>query len=290
MLNPSGAQPSRKSRCLSFYHALPVPELEAYDSASIKDENHLHRVHHHLEHHGALKVKLGSVDPGSDYLRQLVLGLHGHYGHGLPSSHSSTRGWFWDVRPRPETFEHRAISETMDDFPWHTDSCYEAAPAKFFALHVLQHDRFGGGTLSLLSVDRLLSSLSNSAKLALSEPEFRISVPPEFSKGDQDKIIGRLLSTEGQGKFARLRFREDIITPLTARADAAYHELMYSIAQHKKTQIQHLTSEALPASSIILLDNGRWLHSRNHVRDPERHLRRVRWDATPFGGCSGQTL
>ncbi|CAI7595812.1 unnamed protein product [Penicillium crustosum] len=285
--SPPHLLPPRGSRCLSFDHAPSIPELDAHDLVSIKNKGHVRQVHDYLRSHGALKVKLGFLDPDSDYLYQLVLSLHKNHGHGLPSTHSSTKGWFWDVRPQPETIEHRAISETMSNFPWHTDSCYETAPAKFFALHVLQHDRFGGGTLSLLNVDRLLHSISPSAKLALSEPEFRIAVPPEFSKGNQDSFIGSLLSTDEQGQHVRLRFREDIVRPLTPRANSAYDELMNAFIQHKKTKIQNLRSEALPQGSIILMDNGRWLHSRNHVRDPGRHLRRVRWDARPFQKHSG---
>lgn len=270
------------SRSLSFDRNFAIPELNAYEFAAIKDKKHICQVHQHLESHGALVVKLGFPDPDSNYLHQLVLGLHEQYGHGLPSTHSSTRGWFWDVRPRPEMLEHRAISETMSNFPWHTDSCYEAAPARFFALHVLQHDRCGGGTLSILSVDQLLNSISRWAKQALSQPEFRISVPQEFRKGNQASIIGNLLSVNSQDRPARLRFREDIVTPLTPRAGAAFDELLHAFARQKKTQIQHLTPEVLPQGSIVLMDNGRWLHSRNHVRDPERHLRRVRWDARTF--------
>lgn len=261
---------------------MSIPELDARSLISAKDKTHIRQIHDHLRNHGALKVKLGFLDPDSDYLRQIVLGLHEHHGHGLPSTHSSTRGWFWDVRPQPETIQHRAISETMGDFPWHTDSCYETAPANFFALHVLQHDRCGGGTLSLLNVERLLRSISPWAKQALSEPEFRIAIPPEFSKCNQRSFIGRLLSTDEQGQYERLRFRDDLLTPLTPRANAAYCELMHTFTQQKRTQIQNLTSELLPQGSIILMDNGRWLHSRNHVHDAGRHLRRVRWDARPF--------
>lgn len=31
-----------------------------------------------------------------------------------------------------------------------------------------------------------------------------------------------------------------------------------------------------------MMDNERWLHARNEVKDPNRHLRRVRWDAREF--------
>jgi alpha-ketoglutarate-dependent taurine dioxygenase len=48
----------------------------------------------------------------------------------------------------------------MFRFEWHTDCSYEEQPPRFFTLQVLQPDRYGGGTLSVLNVDRLLTLLS----------------------------------------------------------------------------------------------------------------------------------
>jgi len=44
----------------------------------------------------------------------------------------------------------------------------------------------------------------------------------------------------------------------------------------------HLDAATLPKGPIVLLDNGRWLHARNEVKDEGRHLRRIRWDARAF--------
>ena len=97
-----------------------------------------------------LKLSLGFADEDSDYLKQLLVSLHKNHGHQLPIAHSATRGWFWDVRPSKTNFQagnHQARSETMNEFPWHTDCSYEDPPPRYFALQVLQHDRYGGGTL-----------------------------------------------------------------------------------------------------------------------------------------------
>lgn len=88
------------------------------------------------------------------------------------------------------------------------------------------------------------------------------------------------------GQTNVMRFREDILTPLSDRASAALDELKHAMqGAEARTQLTlHLTPKALPAQSIILIDNRRWLHARNHIKDPERHFRRVRWDAVPFTG------
>ena len=166
---------------------------------------------------------------------------------------------------------------------WHTDCSYEQELPRYFALQVLQHDRYGGGTLSVMNVERLNELLSTESKAALMAPEFRIEVPPEFIK-DQDRkhITGSILMSNGQSTM--IRFREDIVTPLTSRAEVALQELRTALMQQEvqaHTTV-HLKSSDLPKGSIILMDNRRWLHARNNIKDPERHLRRVRWDACAF--------
>lgn len=249
---------------------------------------------------GIVKVNLKFDDDNSHYLEQLIRNLHQRHGHGLPIDHSAVRGWFWDVRPVPPAAtqpimtptaapvqkQHHARSETMDTFPWHTDCSYETSPPRFFALQVLHPDQCGGGTLSLIQVDRLLSRLSPSARQALSESEYGINVPPEFIKdSEQLHIEGRVLSTaeSPSGPRPQLRFREDILSPLTDRARTGMEELKtLLLGPSIQTEILHLTAELMPRGSVILLDNRRWLHARNEVRDPNRHLRRVRWDSRPF--------
>ena len=221
------------------------------------------------------------------YLERLIRQLHQRHGHGLPITHSASRGWFWDVRPQSISTAsvHQARSETMNQFPWHTDCSYEGSPPRYFALQVLQPDQCGGGTLSVLDSTRLVSLLSSSARTALAEPEFRIAVPPEFLKDEKrTHITGPVLLADENQKQAQLRFRSDIIAPLTRRADAAFQELQWVLGSGgARSEVMNLTPEMLPRGSIVVMDNRRWLHARNHVRDPHRHLRRVRWDARPFG-------
>lgn len=266
-----------------------LPHLKAPGLQSAKEAGHVRRVAEELQQNGILKISLEFPDPNSQYLTQLVLSLHEHHGHQLPISHSATRGWFWDVRPsvtRVEAGSHQARSETMNDFPWHTDACYEDPPPRHFALHVLQHDRLGGGTLSLLNVQQLTALLSPESRVALTRPEYRITIPPEFIKdAARQHIVGSLLVVdEKDGQSGDIMcFREDILAPLSQRAARALDELKRALQSVEcQESVLHLTSGDLPEASVVLVDNGRWLHARNEVKDPGRHLRRVRWNAVPF--------
>lgn len=173
----------------------------------------------------------------------------------------------------------------MEEFPWHTDCSYESLPPRFFGLQVLQPDRCGGGTFSIISVDSLLSLLSPSTRKQLGSPEYRISVPPEFIKEDNKRhITGSLLAADRNGALTQLRFREDIVTPLTPNAAIALEELKKILrGPDAKASVLDFTGGPLPRGSVLLVDNRRWLHARNHVKDPNRHLKRVRWDSRAFG-------
>jgi alpha-ketoglutarate-dependent taurine dioxygenase len=269
-----------------------VPHLKAPDISSAKNPQHVRDVSERLGQSGVLKISLSFPDKDSRYLEQLLRSLHRHHGHHLPISHSATRGWFWDIRPSTTDFQtanHQARSETMEEFPWHTDCSYEDTPPRFFALQVLQPDRYGGGTLSIMSVERLTSLLSSATREALMRPEYRITTPPEFVKhATQRHVVGSVLAAGEKGRPSVMRFREDILTPLSKRASQALDELkkaLPNLDRHQHLTVR-LTPEDLPEGTIILVDNRRWLHARTDVKDPERHLRRVRWDAIPFQSAS----
>lgn len=283
--------PSRNSST-SIAAVIPpaVPHLTAPRLEHATQQCHIRSVHENLQMHGILKIGLGFPDPDSDYLKQLVQSLHQHHGHQLPISHSASRGWFWDVRPNSTVFQtanHQARSETMEEFPWHTDCSYEDLPPRYFALHVLQEDRFGGGTLSAMNTQRLGQSLSPSTRASLMRREYSITIPPEFIKDPRKQnIAGSLMAADEQGQHSMLRFRRDLVTALTERAAKALHELDAAV-QDANTQSQstvHLTAKDFPAGTIIMMDNRRWLHARHSIKDPKRHLRRVRWDAVQFDG------
>ncbi|CAI7633927.1 unnamed protein product [Penicillium glandicola] len=269
-----------------------VPLIEVTKLKFASEAIHLRVVHETLKAKGVVQLALGFSDEKSIYLQRLITNLNKSHGHGLPITHSTECGWFWDVRPSLSSFQshgHQARSETMSRFDWHTDCSYEECPPRYFALQVIQPDRCGGGTLSVLNVDRLLALLSPFAQKWLSSHNYKITVPPEFVKeAGEQYISGNLLAVKPEGKSgSELRFRDDITIPLTPNAAKALDELkeiLYGDGAEEWTI--HLEPKSLPQGSIILMDNRRWLHSRNEVKDPNRHLRRVRWGARPFGSRS----
>ncbi|KAJ5771927.1 Taurine catabolism dioxygenase TauD/TfdA [Penicillium odoratum] len=265
-----------------------IPRIDVPSLSLASEASHLKAVHETLEANGVLQLQLGFADPESNYLENLVHHLHINHQHGLPINHSAERGWFWDVRPciNAEHLKYQARSETMHKFDWHTDCSYEERPPKYFALQVLQPDRCGGGVLSVLDVDRLLRMLSPFAQKWLAGNNYRINVPPEFIKeAGEDHIVGNLLLAKPEGQSgSQLRLRVDITVPLTNDAAKALEELKQTLwGDAVGEEILHLSPNDLPQGSIIVMNNRRWLHSRNEVKDPGRHLRRIRWDARPFG-------
>lgn len=91
----------------------------------------------------------------------------------------------------------------MSEFPWHTDCSYEDRPPRYFAFHVLQHDRYGGGTLSVMNVKSLSEHLSLTTRASLCRPEYQITVPPEFIK-DRQSILGGVLVANDECGFVAI--------------------------------------------------------------------------------------
>ncbi|KAL9636310.1 MAG: hypothetical protein Q9204_002312 [Flavoplaca sp. TL-2023a] len=261
-----------------------IPRLAASSLENSSQQAHTNAIATALREPGVAIVDLKFPDASSEYLRRLVLSLGKYHNHGSPVTHSATRGWFWDVRPK-KTAGPQARSESSLDFPWHTDCSYESDPPQFFALHVLHADRNGGGTLSALKVSRALDKLRPATFESLSRPEFLIKVPPEFAKG-ADNIIGCLVGKGEEESGVRIRYRADIVEPLSSNASDALgevHRLLASCGNMDARDARvDFTPEVLPDNAIVLMDNRRWLHARNEVRDPERHLRRVRWGRRAF--------
>lgn len=137
-----------------------------------------------------------------------------------------------------------------------------------------------------------MAKLTPDVRQSLTRPEFQITVPPEFAKG-VDSIVGNLViqSVEDRQErpMMRFRYRADIVQPLSNKAEEALRELNAVLAPPPGgagSDIDNikmdLTSQILPDNSIVLMDNARWMHARNEVKDKRRHLRRIRWGRREF--------
>lgn len=271
-MHPKPIETRRPSRATSEHSTdlmvFPPKIIDAYSPSCGAAAAHISEVHRSLEEHGVALVRLNFADPTSDYLVSLVRdGLHPKHGHGLPVDHSQKKGWLWDVKPIHgkvhSANDPLARSETMHVFPWHTDCSFEANPPRHFALHVLHADRFGGGSLSLVRTNDIVQELCEETISRLSMPEFAFAVPDEFDKGTSRTLVGALLDmSDGEPK---LRFRRDIISPLTKQAELALEELDRVLDECQSSSGRSLRkvmkADDLPDGMVIVVDNAKWLHA-----------------------------
>ncbi|WOO79576.1 uncharacterized protein LOC62_02G003096 [Vanrija pseudolonga] len=241
---------------------LATPDSAHMDLKATTAATELNTIRTALKAHGLAVLHLPTADATSSRLLSLAHAL------GSPLSHSSSHGALWDVTPSAAS---SARSHGVDVFPWHTDCSFEAAPPRYFGLHVVRPDRFHGGELRLLRVDDLVARLEPRTVSALMQPSFEFVVPSEFDKGSP-ATLGPVLTPSG-----KFRWRRDIMRGTTAEADAALAQVDAVLAT--------LDGQAfgdMRAGMILLIDNARWLHARSTVRDMSRLLRRVRWEPEVF--------
>lgn len=104
-----------------------------------------------------------------------------------------------------------------------------------------------------------------------------MQVPKEFQK-DVTHVTGALLTSDG-----KIRYRREIIEPLNSEAGKALEELDSVLQSSEDNGIARvLGDDIMKDSTIVCLDNAKWMHARSQVRDPQRWLRRVRWGPELF--------
>lgn len=81
-----------------------------------------------------------------------------------------------------------------------------------------------------MNVQRLSELLSEATRASLARPEYLIRTPPEFEKSPrQQHIVGSIMVTDAENQTSMMRFRGDILTPLSDRASAALIELKHAV-------------------------------------------------------------
>ena len=188
-----------------------------------------------------------SAEQGRAWLTDLIGGwghLHGHDAAGK---------LVWDVRVEPSG---QARSQGMDEFSLHTDASFEDTPPRYVGLLVIRPDASGGGQSQWVAVSDVLMRVSERCRAYLRMVR-SLRVPAEFSKG-VERIWGPLLC--GQDF---MRYRRELL-------EADVPEFSLALEGER-------VSCDLAEGSLLLLDNWRFLHGRTAVRDPLRHLLRVRF-------------
>ncbi|KAJ7881796.1 hypothetical protein B0H14DRAFT_3433830 [Mycena olivaceomarginata] len=205
-----------------------------------------------LEEKGLI-IELGFEDLES----QLMLELVETMGY-VPDAHSSTQGALWDVTYKPSGVMSAKTGTTAHshshgdgEFSWHTEGCFEARPQRFFGLHVVHPDTFGGGIFRVLPAKDLIGALSPQSVEALLRTEFDIQVPAEFYKG-QATIKGR---------HYLLRFRRDVLADPPSTDPASNAAIAELIFDNPETKGWRLSDDIFKENVVILMDNALPAHT-----------------------------
>ena len=102
-------------------------------SGSQDTETHIPFTSTVLQNFEVAIIDMHFQDLQSANLHRLIQSLCEYHKHGPSITRSSTQGWFWDVRLKPEKMVNQVRSERRLKFPQHTDHSFEAAPAQDFS-------------------------------------------------------------------------------------------------------------------------------------------------------------
>ncbi|MEN9917032.1 MAG: hypothetical protein RLY40_964 [Pseudomonadota bacterium] len=219
-----------------------------------------------LNNYGLCLITLNYTD-NSKTFKQIIKNL------GTLHTHKEKDSFLWDIKiPNEDKTQAIARSHKDHEFHFHTDCSYEENVPDYFALYVLYVDQRSGGKNLIVDVKSLIDSLSKDSLTTLQNDPVTIKVPPEFFKGI-DSIQACILEGDGD-----IRYRREIIdfNDLTSKQIKAIDELENLIYSPKFCR-----GLVLKNDQILILSNKKYLHARTHIKDPKRHLQRIRFFKTP---------
>lgn len=190
-----------------------------------------------------------------------------------PAAHNSAGDVLWDVKAQADAAPGVPRSHTADEFVWHTDASFEEPPPRYFMLQVLCGDRYGGGRQNFLPLSTLLEGLHEDDRHVLSSSLYPWRVPLEFQKDREQAELPVLF--RGEDGQDNIRYRHECMTCGDLSTAQKLAILGLNRAIESAPPIEHVPR----AGELILVDNWRALHARDHILDPERHLQRVRFEA-----------
>jgi hypothetical protein len=244
-----------------LYRANHTFRIESYEHLNSEV---LNRARYMLESSGVVFLELGYEDTEGKSLEKTVFEL------GVPHEHNAKENsYMWDVKP----IGGIARSHTLNEFNLHTDCSFEEPPPRYFGLYVIHEDKLGGGDSMLLHVDTVLSRLSVRSKDILKNTSFKMKVPIEFRKNNEF-FSGPIIFPSPLDQTDIVRYRDEVIVKedLTALQLEALKE--FETVLRDPSIVQKFF---LKTGSLILVDNGKYFHGRDEIKDPKRHLKRIRF-------------
>jgi hypothetical protein len=138
-------------------------------------------------------------------------------------------------------------------------------------MYVVREDAFGGGLSQIIDGRKLLARLSHETKRVL-RTKYTVRVPEEFFKGKEHVQVAIL---DCSGNF-RIR-REIIVRELCTAEQLKALEVLEALLNDD----QLVEMMFLKTGWMLIMDNGKFLHARTAVKDQNRHLLRMRFQAKP---------
>ncbi|MGC1853955.1 MAG: TauD/TfdA family dioxygenase [Candidatus Aquirickettsiella sp.] len=188
--------------------------------------------------------------------------------------HKEKDSFIWDIKlsKKNKTHQHLGRSHKDYEFPFHTDCSYEENIPDYFALYVLYADQKSGGKNLIIDAKLLIDALSEESLTVLQNSPITIKVPKEFFKGI-DSIRACIIDEN-----FNIRYRHEIIDfyGLTIKQLTAIKELEDLIYSAKFCR-----GLLLKNNQILILNNKKFLHARTQIKDPMRHLKRIRFFLHP---------
>lgn len=193
---------------------------------------------------------------------------------GVLHFHKEKTSFIWDIKLAVENKAAQPIARSHKDheFHFHTDCSYEENIPDYFALYVLHADQKSGGKNLIVDAKLLIDALSKESLTILQNYPITIKVPKEFFKGI-DFIRACIIDQN-----FNIRYRREIIDfyGLTIKQHQAIKELEHLIYSPKFCR-----GVLLKNNQILILNNKKFLHARTQIKDPMRHLQRIRFFLHP---------
>jgi alpha-ketoglutarate-dependent taurine dioxygenase len=223
-----------------------------------------------LKKYGIVLGHVKDADPEGKIFKQLVEEI------GEIDTHDEKGTRTWDVKFDPSVNQQTGTrSLTLREFEMHTDASFELPPPKYICLYVVKEDSLGGGVSQIIEGRKLLARLSSKTKQIL-QSLYTVRVPDEFYK---DRHFEQVPILDADMNFA---FRRDIIVrDMCSKEQLEALQELESILNTESI----IESKFLHNGTMLILDNGRFLHARTEVKDKDRHLLRMRFqpNAAIFG-------
>lgn len=209
------------------------------------------------------------VDTDSEPLLVALAAIFGEVdaeGNGFPGRTIS------EIRHDPEE-ENGLFSAENERFAPHTDSCFMAEPHRYLVMGVVIHDPDRHGETTLVDGYEVLRGLTEDEERRLHQLRVQFSV-----NGDAESAALAAPVLANHRERTMIRYRSDMIVRDVSGGEAD-EESLRALRKFEDLAAEHpeISRTFLERGSVIIVDNWRMLHGRDHFpKGSPRLLKRLK--------------